>query len=112
VSIGQITRRQAINSVIAKTFVAADIPVTKEPNGLLISDNKRAESLTLLPWQEGKPLACNVTVICLLPVSYDSSYGLLPVQLLNLLPRDNGRSREICPTPTSSSLYIDIDWKM
>ncbi len=33
---GQITRHQAINDVIARAFVAADMPVTKEPNGLLI----------------------------------------------------------------------------
>ena len=38
-------------------FFAADIPVTEEPNGFLISDNKRPDGLTLMPWQEGMPLA-------------------------------------------------------
>jgi len=32
--------------------------------------------VTLLPWQEGKPLAWNVTVICPLAVSYVSGYSL------------------------------------
>jgi len=63
---GKITRHQALNNVIARTFVAADMSVTNEPNGLLISDNKRPDCLTLLPWQEGKPLAC---VVCLWPFS-------------------------------------------
>ena len=71
---GKITRHQAINDVIARAFVAADMPVPEEPNGLLISDNKRPDGLTLLPWQDGKPLAWDVTVICPLAASYISGY--------------------------------------
>jgi len=53
------TRHQALNDVIRRALVAAEMPVTKEPNGLSISDNKIPDGLTLLPWQEGiyKPLA-------------------------------------------------------
>jgi len=52
------------------------MPVTKKPNGLSISDNKRPDGLTLLPnWQEGKPLAWDVTVICPLAVSFVSGYS-------------------------------------
>ena len=47
---------------------------TREPNGLLISDNKTPVGLTRLPWQEGKPLAWDVTVICPLAVLYVSGY--------------------------------------
>jgi len=46
----RITRHQAMNDVIARAFVSADIPVMKEPNGLSIADNKRPDGLTLLPW--------------------------------------------------------------
>ena len=60
--------------IIARAFVAADMHVVKELNGLLIADNKRPDGLTLLPWQEGKPLAWDVTVICPLAVSYVSGY--------------------------------------
>jgi len=48
--------------------------VTNEPNGLSISDNNRPDGLILLPWQEGKLLAWDVTVICPLAVSYVSDY--------------------------------------
>jgi len=75
-ALGKITRHQALNDVIACAFVAVDMPVTKERNGLSISNNKRPDDLTLLPWQEGKPLAWDVTVICLLVVSYVSGYSL------------------------------------
>jgi len=71
---GRINRHQAINDIIARAFVSADIPVTKEPNGLSIADNKRPDGLTLLPWREGKPLAWDVTVICPLAQSYVSRY--------------------------------------
>ena len=52
------------------------MPVTKESNGLLIAVNKRPDGLTLLPWQDGKPLAWDVTVICPLAVLYVSGYTL------------------------------------
>ena len=71
---GKITRHQAINDVIAAAFVAADMPVTKEPNDLLIGADKRPDGLTLLPWQEGKPLTWDITVVCSLAVSYVSGY--------------------------------------
>ena len=86
---GKITRHQPINGVIARAFVAANLPVTKEPSGLLIADNKRPDGLTFLPWQEGKPLAWDVTVI---------------YPCLNWPPRRNVRNMQICLTLTSSSL--------
>jgi len=72
---GKITRHKVLIDVIARAFVAADMPVTKEPNCLSISNNKRLDGLTLLPWQEVKPLAWDVTVICTLAVLYVSGYS-------------------------------------
>jgi len=75
---GKITRHQALNDVIARAFVVADTPSAKEQNGLSISDNKRPDGLTLLPWQEGKPRAWDVTVIriiCPLAVLYVFGYS-------------------------------------
>lgn len=71
---GRTSRHQAINDTMARAFVSADIPITKEPNGLSLADNKRPDGLTLLPWREGKPLAWDVTVICPLADSYISRY--------------------------------------
>jgi len=98
---GKITRHQALKSVIARAFVAADMSVTKEPNGLSISDNERPDGLNLLPWQEGKPLAWDVTVICPLGVSL----AILPMHLLNWPPPENVKRVPICPTPKFSSSY-------
>ena len=65
-------RHHALNDLIARSFAAAGIPVTKEPTGLFRSDGKRPEGLTLVPWQNGKSLCWDVTVICPLADSYVS----------------------------------------
>ena len=52
----KIARHQAINDVIARAITAAGVPVSKEPVGLVRTDGKRPDGLTLIPWQGGKPL--------------------------------------------------------
>jgi len=47
----KIMRHQALNDLIARSFSAADVPVTKEPSGLLRSDGKR---LMVFHWSHGK----------------------------------------------------------
>ena len=64
------TRHQAINDVVARAVTSAGIPVTKEPVGLTRLDGKRPDGLTLTPWQGGKPLTWDVTVVSTLADSY------------------------------------------
>jgi len=59
----KISRHQAINDVIARAITAAGVPVTKEPVGLTRLDGKRPVALTLIPWQGGKPMTWDVTVV-------------------------------------------------
>jgi len=44
--------------------------MTKEPTGLFRTDGKMPDGLTIVPWQSGKSLCWDVTVICPLAVSY------------------------------------------
>jgi len=53
-------------------FAAAGVPVTKKPAGLSRTDGKRPDGLTLVPWQSGKSLCWDVSVICPLAESYVS----------------------------------------
>jgi len=46
------------------------MPVTKELAGLSRTDGKRPDGLTLVPWQSGKSLYWDVSVICPLAESY------------------------------------------
>ena len=66
----RIARHQAINDVIARAITAAGVPVIKEPVGLARLDGKRPDGLTLIPWQGGKPLTWDVTVVSTLADSY------------------------------------------
>jgi len=59
----ETTRHQAINDVVARAVTSAGIPVTKEPVGLTRLDGKRPDGLTLTPWQGGKYLTWDVTVV-------------------------------------------------
>jgi len=66
----KIARHQTINDVIARAITAAGVPVTKEPGGLVRIDGKRPDGLTLIPWQDGRPLTWDVTVVSTLADSY------------------------------------------
>ena len=38
------------------------IPVAKDPAGLLCTDDKRPDGMTLIPWRAGKPVVWDVTL--------------------------------------------------
>ena len=48
----------------------ADVPALKEPLGLLKTDGKRPDGVTLLPWKQGKCVTWDVTVSDTLAQSY------------------------------------------
>ena len=62
-----------LNDLIARSFSAAGVPVTKEPTGLSRSDGKHPDGLSLVLWQNDKALCWDVTVICPLADSYISA---------------------------------------
>jgi len=55
---GRPARHHTLNDLVARAMASAGIPVSKEPQGLSRSDRKRSDSLSLIPWQPGKPLTC------------------------------------------------------
>jgi len=61
---GRTARHHAQNDLIARGFASAGFTVTKDPTGLFRSDKKRPDGLTLVPWQSGRVVCWNVTVIC------------------------------------------------
>jgi len=67
---GRAARNHALNDLVARSFAAAGVPVTKEPAGLFRTDGKRPGGLTRVPWQSDKPLCWDVTVICSLTEFY------------------------------------------
>ena len=67
-------RKHSLNDLlVAHSFSTAGVPVVKEPTGLSRSDGKHPDGLSLVPWQNGKALCLDVTVICPLADSYISA---------------------------------------
>ena len=55
-------RHRAFNDLIWRAVSKADIPATKVPLGLLRTDGKRPDGVTLLPRKNGRCATWNVTV--------------------------------------------------
>ena len=57
-------------SLIWRALSKADIAATKEPSGLLRTDGKRPDGVTLLPWKNGRCATWDVTVTDTMAQSY------------------------------------------
>jgi hypothetical protein len=69
-SSGRSSRHHQINDLVWRALIRAGIPSIKEPAGLVRTDGKRPDGLTLIPWQKGKCLTWDVTVTDTLANSY------------------------------------------
>jgi len=67
---GRSARHHGLNDMIWRGLSKADIPAVKEPSGLLRSDGKRPDGLTLIPWNNGRCVTWDVTVTDTLAQSY------------------------------------------
>jgi len=67
---GKTARHAYINDLIHRGLVRAGVSSVKEPAGMLRSDGKRPDGLTLVPWQAGRNMVWDVTVIDTLAASY------------------------------------------
>ena len=53
---GRHMRHRLANDIVKHSFATAELPSTLEPSGLCISNAKRPDGLTLLPYSRGKAL--------------------------------------------------------
>ena len=67
---GKHARHHVLNDIIWRAFGTASIPAVKEPSGMCRNDGKRPDGFTLIPWQGGKPLVWDATVVTPLASSY------------------------------------------
>ena len=61
-----------MNDIIHRTLVAAHVPSRLEPPGLLRSDGKRPDGVTVVPWKCGKLLVSDATCPDTFAPSYSS----------------------------------------
>jgi len=69
-SAGRSSRHYAINDLVYRALHRANVPAVKEPAGLLRSDGKRPDGLTLIPWHGGRSATWDVTVTDTMAASY------------------------------------------
>lgn len=67
---GRTARHALINDITWRGLIKAGFPATREPVGLVRSDGKRPDGVTLIPWEGGRCLAWDATVIDTLAESY------------------------------------------
>ncbi|CAG9131828.1 unnamed protein product [Plutella xylostella] len=49
---GQVLTHHAINDIVRRALVSADVPAVLEPPGLSRADGKRPDGLTMVPWEK------------------------------------------------------------
>lgn len=60
-STGRLSRHGDINEIIHRSLVSAKIPSRLEPAGLLPSDGKIPDGMTIIPWSCGRLLVWDAT---------------------------------------------------
>jgi hypothetical protein len=61
-SAGRQQRHNSLNDIIWRALGRAKIQARKEAKGLSVTDNKRPDGVTLIPWSRGKCATWDVTV--------------------------------------------------
>ena len=62
-SAGRFSRHATLNSLLKQTLGSLDLPSMLEPRGLYRTDGKRPDGVTMIPWEIGKQLVWDVTVV-------------------------------------------------
>lgn len=75
---GRFSRHHALNDIVRRAFVSANVPCMLEPPGLSRSDGKRPDGLTLVPWKNGKCLVWDATCVSTVAASHLSRTTLSP----------------------------------
>lgn len=60
-SAGRHARHAELNAIIKRALLSAEIPSQLEPTGLVRSDSKRVDGMTLIPWSKGRTLIWDAT---------------------------------------------------
>jgi len=69
-SAGRLSRHSAVNELIKRALMSAEIPSRLEPKSLAQHDDRRPDGLSLVPWSNGRCLAWDFTCPDTLAVSH------------------------------------------
>src|SRR6218665_3254843 len=77
-STGRAARHFAVNDIIWRALVKADVPSSKEPPGLIRNDGKRPDGATLVPWASVKYISWDTTTVHTCAASYIHLTSVVP----------------------------------
>ena len=94
---GRFSCHANLNSLIKQTMGSVDLPSVLELLGLYRTDDKRPDGVTMIPWEMGKQLVWDVTLVdALAPSRLNGTwslglmtFGLKSFGLLHLVTRLN-----------------------
>jgi hypothetical protein len=93
---GRIARHAVLNDLISRSLTRAGVSNIKEPSGLLRTDGKRPDGMTLIPWRGGRCLVWDVTVTDTVAPSYlNSTSGAAGAAAELAATRKNAKYREL-----------------
>ncbi|KAI5631689.1 hypothetical protein NE865_15601 [Phthorimaea operculella] len=67
---GRFPRHHALNDILRRALISANIPNVLEPPGLSRMDGKRPDGLTMVPWKKGRCLLWDATCISTFAASH------------------------------------------
>jgi len=67
---GRMARHGVLNDLVCRALTKAGYPAIKEPPGLIRTDGKKPDGLTLIPWRAGRCLVWDATVVDTVAPSY------------------------------------------
>ncbi|XP_063385490.1 uncharacterized protein LOC134671560 [Cydia fagiglandana] len=68
--VGRFPRHHALNDIVRRALLSANVPCMLEPPGLSRTDGKRPDGLTLIPWEKGKCLLWDATCVSTFAASH------------------------------------------
>ena len=71
-AVGRLAHHNAINDIIHRALVS--VPALMEPRGLTSTEERRPDGLTMIPWSEGRCLACGVRFTGRVASEQDGAY--------------------------------------
>ena len=107
---GRHYRHSSINDILhrARALSSAQVPSRLEPSGLSLSDGKRPDGVTMVPWKNGKPLIWDAPCPDTLAPSYrlhaTSSAGAVAG-----MAEEKKVQKYSCLTPTHTIMPVAVE---
>ena len=108
-SVGRFQRHTALNDIMKYALSAAHVPSRLEPTGLLRSDGKRPDGVTLAPWKCGQLLVWDATCPDTFAPSYRAHRSLGVWQ--HWRKTERWTNIETCPGVTCSARSLLRLWE-